>query len=266
MGLHERDHNVRFAETTSAGQCAVCRDPKLERQESDMGSMSWDAAATPAALLYLAMPLVASLGFEYLSYTLNTSLPVSSPRSFAVNNLPPAWQDSHAERLASGPNPILQLCRSTVRPVVWNDTSFNDAPVFQAAIRKIGVRSGWSQLARDSNGGWGLLTLSRTTSCVPEADPWDVEARFVWLTQVFHHHMSRICRPRHLATTSIMLTEVEKTIIRWTIDGKTSAQLAEILRVSERTVNFHVQNVMAKLNTCNKTAAAAQAALLGLLH
>ncbi|KVR40757.1 hypothetical protein WK17_21385 [Burkholderia multivorans] len=63
-----------------------------------------------------------------------------------------------------------------------------------------------------------------------------------------------------------MLTEVEKTIIRWTIDGKTSAQLAEILHVSERTVNFHVQNVMAKLNTCNKTAAAAQAALLGLLH
>lgn len=231
-----------------------------------MSAMSWDAATTPAALLDQALPLVTSLGFQYVSYKLNTSLPVSCPRSYSIDNLPSEWQDSDAERKASGPSPILQLCRATVRPLVWDDSMFDSTPTFQSAIRKVGIHSGWSQLVCDSNGGWGLLTVSRAAPRLTEPELWEVEARLVWLTQVFHHHLSRVCRPSHLRATAVTLTELEKTILRWTIDGKTSGELAEILEVSERTVNFHVQNVLTKMNTCNKTAAAAQAALLGLLH
>lgn len=266
MGFQERHNDLRAAGTTSEGCGAVCAGQRPSQTVAGTAGMSWDAATTPAALLDLAVPMVESLGFQYVSYTLNSSLPVSSPRSYSINNLPPAWQESDAERRASGPSPILQLCRATVRPLVWDESMFDSAPVFQASIRKIGILSGWSQLARDSSGGWGLLTVSRAAPRLTELELWEVEARLVWLTQVFHHHLSRVCRPRHLTASVITLTEVEKTILRWTIDGKTSGELAEILKVSERTVNFHVQNVLTKMNTCNKTAAAAQAALLGLLH
>jgi LuxR family transcriptional regulator len=42
--------------------------------------------------------------------------------------------------------------------------------------------------------------------------------------------------------------------------------VADILRIAERTVNFHINNAVVKLNANNKTAAAIRAAVLGLLQ
>jgi len=54
-------------------------------------------------------------------------------------------------------------------------------------------------------------------------------------------------------------------VLRWTADGKTSSEISCILNIAERTVNFHINNVVAKLNAANKTSAAIKAAMLGLL-
>ncbi|ADX01780.1 ER transcriptional regulator [Acinetobacter baumannii 1656-2] len=48
-------------------------------------------------------------------------------------------------------------------------------------------------------------------------------------------------------------------------EGKTSAEIAQILGVTERTVNFHLSNSMQKLNVNNKISAAIRAVMLGLL-
>ncbi len=54
-------------------------------------------------------------------------------------------------------------------------------------------------------------------------------------------------------------------MLRWTADGKTSAEIAEIMAVSERTVNFHVNSAVSKLGASNKTSAVVRAAMLGLM-
>jgi len=54
-------------------------------------------------------------------------------------------------------------------------------------------------------------------------------------------------------------------LLRWTAEGKTSAEIAQILGVTERTVNFHLSNSMQKLNVNNKISAAIRAVMLGLL-
>ena len=61
------------------------------------------------------------------------------------------------------------------------------------------------------------------------------------------------------------LTDREVEILRWTIDGKTAWEVAQILKITERTVNFHLQNVMSKFGVHNKTHAAAIAMSFGLL-
>jgi LuxR family quorum-sensing system transcriptional regulator SolR len=38
------------------------------------------------------------------------------------------------------------------------------------------------------------------------------------------------------------------------------------MNIAERTVNFHANNAMVKLNASNKTAAVMRAAVLGLLY
>ncbi|MDD5278038.1 MULTISPECIES: helix-turn-helix domain-containing protein [Acidithiobacillus] len=54
-------------------------------------------------------------------------------------------------------------------------------------------------------------------------------------------------------------------VLRWTGDGKTSGEIANILQISERTVNFHTSKAITKLQVNNKTAAVLQASMLGLL-
>jgi DNA-binding CsgD family transcriptional regulator len=53
--------------------------------------------------------------------------------------------------------------------------------------------------------------------------------------------------------------------MRWTADGKTSYEIGLILIISASTVNFHINNVIEKLNAVNKIQAVMKAALLGLL-
>jgi DNA-binding CsgD family transcriptional regulator len=61
------------------------------------------------------------------------------------------------------------------------------------------------------------------------------------------------------------LSEREATCLQWAAAGKTSRETAIILGVSERTVNFHVQNACRKLCVRNRRAAVATALTCGLL-
>ncbi|NRN27405.1 helix-turn-helix domain-containing protein [Photorhabdus heterorhabditis] len=61
------------------------------------------------------------------------------------------------------------------------------------------------------------------------------------------------------------LSTREVEVIRWTCEGKTSAEIANILDISTRTVNFHINNVMEKLVVPNKVAAVAKAIAYNLI-
>jgi DNA-binding CsgD family transcriptional regulator len=62
-----------------------------------------------------------------------------------------------------------------------------------------------------------------------------------------------------------LLTPREQECLRWTSLGKTAGELAEILAISERTVNFHVQNFVRKLGASSKLHAVMVAIDRGLL-
>ncbi|MBL0918749.1 MAG: helix-turn-helix transcriptional regulator [Hydrogenophaga sp.] len=81
--------------------------------------------------------------------------------------------------------------------------------------------------------------------------------------------LSRIAHAIHAAALRLSdthLTQREREVLRWSAAGKTTPEVAQILRVSENTVKFHLKNVTVKLGVSNKTAAAVKAALLGLLQ
>jgi two-component system nitrogen regulation response regulator NtrX len=51
----------------------------------------------------------------------------------------------------------------------------------------------------------------------------------------------------------------EKEVLNWLKKGKSSWDIATILHISERTVNYHVTNIMQKLNAVTRTQAVAVA-------
>jgi DNA-binding NarL/FixJ family response regulator len=65
--------------------------------------------------------------------------------------------------------------------------------------------------------------------------------------------------------SQIHLTNREKDVLTWVGRGKTSAEIAIILGLSERTVNFHCEQAMKRLDVVNRTQAVAKALAEGLI-
>ena len=65
--------------------------------------------------------------------------------------------------------------------------------------------------------------------------------------------------------SDVHLTAREKEVLTWVGRGKTSSEIAIILGLSERTVNFHCDQAIKRLDVMNRTQAVAKALAAGLI-
>jgi DNA-binding NarL/FixJ family response regulator len=63
----------------------------------------------------------------------------------------------------------------------------------------------------------------------------------------------------------VALTVREAEAMNWVAQGKSSTDTAVLMGLSERTVNFHVNNVVQKLGVATRLQAAVRCAMLGLI-
>lgn len=61
------------------------------------------------------------------------------------------------------------------------------------------------------------------------------------------------------------LTGKEVACLEWCKEGKTNWEIGEILRISEKTVEFHLRNVMNKLEATNRIRAVVLAIKAGVI-
>lgn len=73
-----------------------------------------------------------------------------------------------------------------------------------------------------------------------------------------------VIRPNQTGTR-VNLTDRERDMLAWAARGKTVADTADILKISDETVETHIRNAMRKLEATNKTHAVAKAIYLGLI-
>jgi two-component system, NarL family, response regulator LiaR len=73
-----------------------------------------------------------------------------------------------------------------------------------------------------------------------------------------------ISRPSPLPPTESPLTERELAVLKLLATGRSNAQIAERLTISEGTVGSHVRNILGKLHLANRTQAALYALREGL--
>lgn len=65
--------------------------------------------------------------------------------------------------------------------------------------------------------------------------------------------------------SDIHLTDREREVLTWVGRGKTSSEIAIILGIRERTVNFHCDQAMKRMDVINRTQAVAKAMAYGLI-
>jgi DNA-binding NarL/FixJ family response regulator len=80
---------------------------------------------------------------------------------------------------------------------------------------------------------------------------------FEMLGVVIEHRLQRLDQSGR--SSEFHLTDREREVLTWVGRGKTSSEIAIILGLRERTVNFHCDQAMKRLDVTNRTQAVAKA-------
>jgi DNA-binding NarL/FixJ family response regulator len=89
---------------------------------------------------------------------------------------------------------------------------------------------------------------------------------FELLTAIIRHRLVAAADKSADKTSILRLTDREIEVLTWVARGKSSADIATILAISERTVNFHLDNAMRKAGVATRVQAAVKCAMLGLIE
>ncbi|PSS58230.1 autoinducer binding domain-containing protein [Pseudomonas sp. BBP2017] len=209
----------------------------------------------------VAASLAQQLGMEYFSFTAHTALD-SQPRTY--NNFPAAWNEHYQRCNYVDIDPIVAHCHTSLLPILWDDDAFRQTPEYWEQARLHGLRYGWSQSAHDPHQNESILSVVRSSTPVDTNEFYNTAGQTIWLCNLMHTLV--LNRQSTRPTPSFHLSARETEVLKWSAAGKTAAECARILTLSQSTINFHIRSIITKLNTSNKAGAIAIAAVNGLLR
>ena len=216
------------------------------------------------ALFRAMSKFAAGLDFEFCTHFLRAPWPPSNPSVHVTSNYSADWQRRYSENDYLSIAPVVRHCLRSHDPLAWDGALFEDTPDFYEESCAEGVRYGWTMPCHCPNNVLSLLSLARSGKAISASELKDKQFKLAWLAQAARLGAIRHLLPRLMPAQKEELTERELSVLRWTADGKNSNDIAEILRISKRTVDFHASNAASKLGAPNRTAAVL-AAMLGLL-
>jgi len=211
--------------------------------------------------------MVRALGFEHCAYGMRAPLPLAQPEIVLLNDYPLAWQSRYHDNGYLHVDPTVQQGATSLDAFAWSnsDAAADPAAAFWEDARHHGITCGVSLPALAANSVRGMLTVSRGREKLGEQELRAKWPRLLWLGQIAHHGLARQMLGHWRATAQAALSEREIEILRWVAEGFTNRQIAARLTITERTINFHLNNAMAKLEVRNRTAAAVRAVTLGII-
>ncbi|MEE1922638.1 autoinducer binding domain-containing protein [Pseudomonas sp. 148P] len=201
--------------------------------------------------------LVVQLGFDFFGFSCWTSF---DPRPLLRSTWPEGWTQRYKACRYSESDPRITHCRRSILPIFWDESCFQDAPDIWQDARSFGLCHGWSQ-GSHSERVFSMLDVARRDGPISNEEWYEKAGQVLLLCNLMH--MNQVDQlQRKIDDLHLTCREIE--VLRWSAIGKTAEEVADILHLSESTVNFHARNTIVKLGVQNKVAAIARAAQLGL--
>ncbi|MER9299947.1 LuxR family transcriptional regulator [Mesorhizobium sp. M0621] len=182
-------------------------------------------------------------------------------------NYPDEWQERYFERGYHRIDPTIKRSRRRAEAFRWSEvyndesTTEDERRIFDEAAT-FGLRSG---ISVPLHGPCGRLAIMNF------AQAWDGEFqnRAIMYLQLaalhFHLRVGKFANSRSIEEIP-KLSPREKECILWTAKGKSSWEIGKIVGISVNTVNFHVKNVMRKMDAVSRTTAAIKALKFGIIE
>jgi DNA-binding CsgD family transcriptional regulator len=217
-----------------------------------------------------ATAIAREMGFEHFLYGVQVNTSLTRPYRFILSCYPENWRKHYDEEGYANIDPTVSHCVKTTIPIIWKNEIFKgrkEARV-RSEAKDCGLVSGVSFPVHGSRGEAAMLSLSTSRESREAQD--DIVAtmgKAQLLTCYLHEAVQRIVLSKGpIPLKKINLTEREKECLLWAAEGKTGWEIANIIKISERTVTFHLQNVVQKLGVVNRQQAISRALSMGLIE
>jgi DNA-binding CsgD family transcriptional regulator len=229
-----------------------------------------NAASTEDALHTLYSRALHDLGYDRFIFSLMTdhlSLGLKAGHG-VMQNYPDDWMKHYVAKGFEAFDPVRCFMFTANGPFIWDEL-----PLVQDLSRKqqeclsggveAGLYNGAAVSMRGANGEIaGIGAASSTRQDMDPNTPYILNL----LSQQFYLAYCTLMQKPENKSKPIYLTDREREVLTWFAKGKSSVDTADILGISYHGVEFHLKNVMRKLNTQNKTAAMVKALYNGLIN
>ncbi|WP_174508141.1 transcriptional regulator SdiA [Klebsiella oxytoca] len=204
------------------------------------------------------------LEYDYFALCVRHPVPFTRPRITLQSTYPQAWMSHYQAENFFAIDPVLRAENFLRGHLPWNDSLFRDTPELWNGARDHGLLKGVTQCLTLPNHAQGFLSVSgQQRGAGPYPDD-EQEMRLRMLIELSLLTLLRL-EDEMVMPPEMKFSRRELEILKWTAEGKTSAEVAIILSISENTVNFHQKNMQRKFNAPNKTQIACYAVATGLI-
>lgn len=185
----------------------------------------------------------------------------------AVNvSYPDEWVRLYMEKNLAPVDAVVQEHFSSFRPFCWNEiySRRQQSDTILSATRDMRISDGYTHGVQAAIGASAGSLFSFCNAKMPHEER--ISCILEYVIPHLHQAFMRVLNMSGPSHTSIVLSEREKEVLEWLKCGKSSWDISVILGISERTVNFHIYNMMNKLGATNRTQIVSIAVHLGLIR
>jgi DNA-binding CsgD family transcriptional regulator len=212
---------------------------------------------------------VQGLDFDIASAALAVDKPGEGTQFIAIGNTPDAFLEASRDVDQAKRDPVLQRLKTTTLPFVYDQALYvaDGAADLWEEQAPFGFRTGISMALHMPEGRHFLLGVDRSQPLPASDDGLTRMIADLQLLAVYAQEtaMRVLLDPQEPQAALPRLTQREREVLAWTREGKSAWAVGQILSMSEHTVNYHLRNVMRKLNVSSKHLAILRALSLGLL-
>lgn len=177
---------------------------------------------------------------------------------------PQAWLDRYLEQDYVRVDPLVRQVFHSTAPYLWSEILARQASEavgrrIHAERKEFGMRDGFNVPIYDSRGYAGLVSLAGDVPTTAE------QRSTLTLASVFaHNRLATLIRERILPDDVLTTREIE--CLNWAAEGKSDWEIGQILHISSKTVNYHIENVKRKFGVPTRVQAIVSAFRYGKLR
>ncbi len=224
-------------------------------------------AETQEEVLALFKRAIGDFGFDLVMYNSTRAVEAddSAGSSLVLTNYPNEWLSLYGQKEFETIDPVLRYGTVASRPFSWDGLS-ERLPLskrqmeFMGAGKDAGLYDGVGIPLHGPRGEVSGIGLASSSGGAEMSQNLSV------LNALAHQfHLNYWSFIEQDGNPMVALTDREREVLHWCAQGKSNWAIGEILGISEHGVEFHVRNILKKLEVDSRVTAVVKSLHLGLI-